>query len=244
MTVERSRVLAWEGCLNARDLGGYPTEDGGETRWDRIVRSDDLAQLTPSGRSALLEHGIRTIVDLRLPDELETYPPPFRGHPEVRYHNVSFIDPAVAADPYQPQGLIEDYLDMLEKFRESVGSVMTTIAGAPDGGVLFHCHAGKDRTGLIAALLLRLAGVPIPTVAEDYGLTSTLLRTSDEEWLASGPGERDDREREYEIWRARDEVMEAVLNRLEARHGSVERYLLDAGVSSADIAALRDRLLC
>ena len=101
MTTEQrewTRLLEWEGCLNARDLGGYETEDGRETRWGTVVRSDCPAALTEAGRAALAGYGVRAIVDLRLPAELAEDPNPFAdpGDHGIAYTNVSFIDPAAA----------------------------------------------------------------------------------------------------------------------------------------------------
>jgi protein-tyrosine phosphatase len=92
---EWTRLLEWEGCLNARDLGGYATEGGRETRWGAVVRSDSPAALTEVGRAALAAYGVRAIVDLRLPAELADHPNPFAepGDHGIAYTNVSFIDP-------------------------------------------------------------------------------------------------------------------------------------------------------
>lgn len=244
MTIDnQQRILDWEGAYNARDLGGYRTEDGRETRWERLVRSDNLIRLTSAGRRALEEHGVKTIIDLRLPQELEIDPPPFRDHESIAYHHLSFVDPSTVGQGSAPERLADDYVGMIERFAPRVGEVMRTIANAPEGGVLFHCHAGKDRTGVIAAFLLRLAGVPIETAAEDYALTRDLLRPVDEEWLENGSGTREWREKEYERTHARAEVMAEVLERVEAQHGSIEGYLLDAGVTQEEIEKLRERLL-
>ena len=164
MTTEQrewTRLLAWEGCLNARDLGGYETADGRETRWGTVVRSDSPAALTEAGRAALADYGVRAIVDLRLPGELADDPNPFAepGDHGIAYTNVSFIDPA-AAPPDAVSTLAEDYLGMLDRYRQGVAEAMAAIAGAPEGAVLIHCAAGKDRTGLISALLLGLVDVP------------------------------------------------------------------------------------
>jgi protein tyrosine/serine phosphatase len=86
---EWTRRLAWDGCLNARDLGGYPTGDGGRTRWGAVVRSDSVAALTEAGRQALLDYGVRSMVDLRLPQEVAAHPNPFAepGDHGVAYTN-------------------------------------------------------------------------------------------------------------------------------------------------------------
>jgi protein-tyrosine phosphatase len=246
VTIERewTRRLAWEGVLNARDLGGYPAAGGRETRWGAVVRSDSLGDLSGAGRAALAGYGIRAIIDLRLADEIARHPNPFAepGDHGVVYTNVSIIDPA-AGFPPDTFTLAENYLWMLDRFRGFVAEVMAAIAGAPEGGVLIHCAAGKDRTGLISALLLGLVGVPPETIAADYALTAELLRPRDEEWLEHGPGERAEREALLARYAPTAEVMLEVLGGLAERHGGVEGYLLEAGVAPADLDRLRERLL-
>jgi protein-tyrosine phosphatase len=93
----RVRRLDWAALVNARDVGGYPTTDGRSIRWGALVRSDSLSSLTPAGRDALIACGVRTVIDLRMPMEIERAPNPFadRRDDGIAYHNVSFIDPAV-----------------------------------------------------------------------------------------------------------------------------------------------------
>jgi protein-tyrosine phosphatase len=246
VTIERewTRRLAWEGCLNARDLGGYPTAGGGETRWGAVVRSDSLAALTEAGRAALADYGVRAIIDLRLQSERDQHPNPYAepGDHGIGYRTVSIIDPA-AGFPPDTFTLAENYLWMLDRFRRQVAEVMTAIADAPDGAVLIHCAAGKDRTGLVSALLLGLVGVPGETIATDYALTAEYLRPRDEEWLEHGPGERAEREAMAARFAPTAEVMLEVLAGLTERHGGVEQYLTGAGVGPGRLARLRDRLL-
>jgi protein-tyrosine phosphatase len=241
---EWTRRLAWEGCLNARELGGYPTADGRETRWGAVVRSDSPAALTEAGRAALADYGVRAIVDLRLPTELADAPNPFAepGDHGIAYTNVSFIDPAFAP-PDAVTTLADDYLQMLDRYRRPVAEAITAVAQAPPGVVLVHCAAGKDRTGLVAALLLALAGVPDETVAADYAMTGEALRPQLEAWLDSDPAGRAEREALLARYAPTAEVMLEVLARLADRYGGVEPYLLEAGVPQADLDRLRDRLL-
>ena len=196
------------------------------------------------GRPALADYGVRAIVDLRLPGELDREPNPFAepGDHGIAYTNVSFIDPA-AAPPEEVATLAEDYVRMLDRYRGGVADVMVAVAEAPEGGVLIHCAAGKDRTGLISALLLGLVGVPAATIADDYALTAELLRSRELEWLEHGPGERAEREAMVARFAPTAEVMLEVLARLTERWGGVEPYLLAAGVSRGDLERLRDRLL-
>jgi protein-tyrosine phosphatase len=145
---ERTRRLAWEGLLNARDLGGYRTADGRVTRWGAIVRSDNLTPLTAAGRAALLAYGVRSIVDLRRPEEAREHPNPFAepGSHGLEYVNVPFEDPAVYAFTEEPESLTVVYQLMLDHYQSRVADVMTSVADAPPGGVLVHCMGGKDRT--------------------------------------------------------------------------------------------------
>jgi protein-tyrosine phosphatase len=237
------RRLAWEGLLNARDLGGYPTANGGETRWRAIVRSDSLTTLTERGQVALVEYGVRSIIDLRHPSVVAQYPHPFAtaGSHTIRYTNYPFTDPASPHEG-EPDTLALLYIGRLERVADRIGAVMTEIANAPDGGVLIHCVGGKDRTGLVAGLLLSLVGVAPETVAADYALSGDYLRSREEEFLRNGPGERAERERLIAKFSPKAEVMLEVLSNMEERHGGAESYLLHAGVSPDDIGRLRRRL--
>jgi protein-tyrosine phosphatase len=243
---EWTRLLEWEGCLNARDLGGYATEEGRETRWGTVVRSDCPAALTEAGRAALAGYGVRAIVDLRLPAELADDPNPFAepGDHGVAYTNVSFIDPA-AAPPDAVSTLAEDYLQMLDRYRQGVAEALAAIARAPDdGAVLVHCAAGKDRTGLISALLLGLVDVPAETIAADYAMTAELLRPRERQWLEGlDPEERAQREAMLARYAPTAEVMLAVLEGLGERHGGVEPYLRSTGLGQDDLDRLRERLV-
>lgn len=246
MTIEeqRARLLAWEGLFNSRDLGGYPTADGRETRWGAVVRADNLGRLTDIGQAALADYGVRTIVDLRLPRELEEHPNPFAqpGDHGIGYYNISFVDPA--AEPLQGEmTLADEYKHMLDTFSSAVAAVMSAIAAAPEGGVLVHCMAGKDRTGIISALLLDLAGVPEQIVAEDYALSAENLRPLEEQWIETGPGDRAERERIVARYSPTVEGMTEVLEYLDERYGGVEAYLLAAGVTPDEIRRLRERLV-
>ena len=246
MTVEEQqrRVLAWEGCLNARDLGGYPTSNGGQTRWGVVVRADNLAPLTETGRRALMKYGVRSIVDLRKPDEVAQHPNPFTeaGEHGIAYTNISLVDPA-AAPSAEFTTLANDYKGLLDRFQAEIAAIMTAIAEAPEGAVLVHCIGGKDRTGIVSALLLDLAGVPRRAIGDDYALTAECLRPRDQEWLENGPGERAWRERELAKFMPTPQVMLEVLEHLDERYGGVEAYLLQTGVTPEDIARLRERLI-
>ena len=168
----RSRDLSWDGLLNARDLGGHPTEDGAETRWGSVVRADSVRQLSEEGWQAVVDYGIRTVVDLRSEEELAADPPAelpvdavhvsfFADRPDV----FEQVEAASVRAASHAEATREVYLIFLEHFRANVAAAIRAVGGAPEGGVVVHCHGGKDRTGLVTAFLLRLAGVPIAEIA-------------------------------------------------------------------------------
>ncbi|RYG94163.1 MAG: tyrosine-protein phosphatase, partial [Alphaproteobacteria bacterium] len=169
-----TRHLPVVGTYNVRDLGGYRAAMG-ETRWRRVLRADGLHRLDDAGMAVLVGEGVTTVIDLRHADELAHQPNPFEGNPAVRYHNVSLFD-QLSPTP-KPGGdlLLDLYKLALAERQDAIAAVLTTIAEAPEGVVLFHCTAGKDRTGIVAALLLGLVGVDADMIVEDYALTAGYL---------------------------------------------------------------------
>ena len=247
------RQLRWEACYNARDLGGYATADGGRTRWGAFVRADNLSRLTQAGQAALIAYGVRTVIDLRRAYELTIDLNPFAAPSEhtraVTYLNLPLglgadrdgILAVQAAGEGDDPSLMATFCLVLDHYWRGIAGVMAAIAAAPPGAVLFHCHAGKDRTGLVAALLLALAGVPSATIAEDYALSQVCLQPIFEHELRQEP---DPAKREQMPWwmAAAPTTMLGVLAHLEQRHGGAERYLRAAGVVAADLDRLRQRI--
>jgi protein-tyrosine phosphatase len=250
---EQTRHLRWESCYNIRDLGGYPTRDGGQTRFGTLVRADVLSRLTPIGRAALLDYGVRTVIDLRSPEELALDPNPFASPGEhdrhITYHNLQLgagADPegiaAVhAADEREDYSLAFLYHTILNHYGRGIAAIMRTIATAADGAVLFHCYAGKDRTGLIAALLLALADVPAEVIAEDYALTQDRLRPVFDAWIDDEPDPIQRARLAHQLGAA-PETMLALLEHLATSHDGAEAYLRAAGMAPNDIGRLLARL--
>lgn len=244
----RNRQLRWEGCANVRDLGGHPTEDGGSTAFGAVVRADCVRRLTEPGWAQLADYGIGTIVDLRFHDELAADPPfevpvdvvnvpvlpdPASSHwDEIQAISEAALDGAAATTAV--------YLEFLERFSEGFALAVSSVAGAGEGGVVVHCMAGKDRTGLVSALLLRLARVPAADVAADYALSERNLATFSEPWIAEAADERE-RERRRRIAATPATAMAAVLAELD-RNGGAAGYLREAGVPERDLELVRARL--
>lgn len=242
---EQDRTLTWDGCHNVRDLGDLPTVDGGLTRRGAFIRADVLGRLTPQGKQALLDYGVRTIIDLRAPDEVAELPSAvFDDDVQAPlYINVKqeLSPPEVLALFKQAQTRSELYTIALDHHAPNQVRVMRAIANAEPGGLIFHCHSGKDRTGIIAALLLDLAGVEPDAIAADYAETQKQLWPIYEKWLEETGGEE-----AIDHWWipiTEPQTMLDTLAHLETEYGGAEAYLLQGGQTPEEIAQLKARLL-
>ena len=225
--------------LNARDLGGYPTVDGAMTRRRSLLRTDDLAQLSRAGLRALAEYGIETVLDLRWPGEIATAPSPVpRELPAVRYVSVSLL----TENPEDWMALCgrctkEQWkCAVLERVRPQLKRALGVIAAAGPGPLLFHCVAGKDRTGVIAALLLALADVAPGAIAADYGMSTGNLRDAYLRRYRDG-----DPAAIIEAVRCPQETVYNMLEYLD-RAGGTRAYLAGIGLGNDEIGRLRARL--
>lgn len=173
------RHLPFDELPNFRDLGGYPTPDGHRVRPGLLYRADSLGKLSENTDdwTRFLGLGIGTVIDLRYPWEIER-----RGrvpeHPSFAYHNLSIehrpYDQAVLTPDIEPGPyLAERYAEVAEDGTEEIARALELVAAAAEAGtpLVFHCASGKDRTGLLAALVLGLLGVPEETIVEDFTLT-------------------------------------------------------------------------
>jgi protein tyrosine/serine phosphatase len=229
--------LVWDGCVNVRDVGG-------------IVRADNVRLLSDEGWQALVDYGVRRVVDLRFPQELAEDAP--RDAP-VEVVHISLLgethapdwqdefDAAMDRSQTAEEYLVWAYLEFLERFRERFARTFEAIADAPAGPVVVHCMGGKDRTGLIVALALRLAGDSLDEVAADYARSEANLAERHDAWVAAAPDAAERRRREM-LLPTPANAMRSVVEELERRYGSVEEYLRGGGLSNAHIERLRARL--
>jgi protein tyrosine/serine phosphatase len=245
------RIVEFTTVFNFRDLGGYPTEDGRTVRWGQLYRSDGLWRLTEDDVESFAALGIRTVLDLRRPDELEI-DGRIADSFGLDYHHVNFHadqwpDHDLGPDD-MPRYLADRYAEMADgglTGTDVVGRALRLLARGDAAPLVFHCAAGKDRTGVLAALTLSLLGVGDEHIADDYALSA-------------------ESERRYRLWRHAVTGTEAVeaghapawvlnpcpreamllfLTELRQRHGSFETYLDRAGLTHQDVEALRIRLL-
>jgi len=241
-----SRLVALDGIHNVRDLGGYARADGTETAWGRVYRACAQHRLSEQGVEKLHALGVATVVDLRSDAERQVMPSPFLDSSEASIVWVPLFDglapPTAMFETAPDLDLADRYIVALSECGANFRTVLTAIAEAPDAPLLFHCTAGKDRTGLIAALILSLAGVAAETIADDYGLTATLGKPLIDD-LNARALERGSNPRTLAKFMASEPAsMARVLAHLEASHGGARGYLAGTGMDDEALDRIGARL--
>jgi protein-tyrosine phosphatase len=233
-----------EGVYNLRDVGGYTTHDGRKTRWRTFLRADALHKLTPAAQQALIDHGVRTIIDLRHDDELAAAPNVFANSDQVTYHNLPlFAGASPSGNRTMPPDLETIYRYVLDERQTAVKAVFDAMTAADAFPVLIHCTAGKDRTGVITALMLGLAGVHAETIAEDYALTAHYAEGLFVELRAGAAAAGRDLAVFERYLESKPEAMINTLAYLEEKYTSVQSYLERIGLTDAQIAQLRQQMI-
>ncbi len=237
-TPEQRRHLRLDGTRNLRDTGGYPASDGRagpgrQTRWHTLFRSDELTCLPAHAEAELRALGIRHVVDLRWPDELERSPNAFADDADIRYTSVSLL----ADDPTPDHGLDGMYRHILDERWEQLGEVVRSLVEPGGLPVVIGCAAGKDRTGVTIALLLSLCGVPDDVVAADYALSAATFAGRNETF----PWHDWRRTLSFPV-QSPPEFMASTLAHLASEHGGARALLRSIGLADADLDALVDAL--
>ena len=239
------RVIDLEGCLNFRDLGGYPTADGRRIRWRRLFRSDALHLLTPADVRRLRDElRVRAVVDLRSTAERQGETRDPLAVADVEVHHVPLYDGDTRRGEGMgaPFSLAERYFLLAEFAREKIARVVRILANA-DGAAVYHCAAGKDRTGVISAVLLGLLGVRDDVIVADYAATRENLDAIVARLMAT-PGYQTMLEAlPPDTMHAEPETMLTLLGRIRERYGSMRDYARAAGIEDAVLARLEHGLL-
>ena len=245
MSLTGERLVAFANIHNFRDLGGYTGLDGATVHWRRLYRSDDLSRVVGADQELFSSLGVRTVIDLRRPVEIDNIGriPAFDG---FTYHHIHLDYPSWPAMQFadteaRSAYVTERYLEMAGTATAGIGDALRMIADADQAPLVFHCIAGKDRTGVVAALTLSLLGVPDPDIADDYHLSEG-AEAANWEWYRSRDSNLVDR-RWMHIVVSPPQAMLDFLVELRRRHGSVEAYAASIGVTPAHVAAMRSHLL-
>jgi protein-tyrosine phosphatase len=227
---------------NVRDLGGYSTRDGGTTQWGRFVRAGDMDQLSADDQAKLIDYGIDAVIDLRMQKEVTEMPNVFSDSEHVAFYNHDFwgdrfIDYRSGKRGAPPEVKLADlYCSGLVKSGFIMAEIMKTIADGGHSGFAYHCRSGKDRTGLVSALLLAIADVPEETICADYALTAKYLFSPDKDKRVKPdqPG--------YYLHGCAPETMALTLAFINDEFGSVVGYLTETGVTEQQQQRIRARL--
>jgi protein-tyrosine phosphatase len=243
------RWIELRGADNTRDLGGLAVADGGYTRSGRLLRAGTLQDLTAGDVTYLTQVlGVRTVVDLRLPDEAEREGSALKGIPAVRYLSLPLssagnIRPDMVADAAE-MDIVGHYVALVEGSAANIVTAARVFADELSGPAIFHCAAGKDRTGVLAAVVLDAVGVSREAIIADYALTGLRMEQISARLLRLKTY-RDMRALSRDIKGAAtadEESMVGFLGELRARYGSGGGYLTAHGMSAGELAALRTRL--
>lgn len=239
------RGVLFEKVFNFRDLGGYKTSDGRSVTRNRLFRADDLSRLSETDSERFARLGIRTVVDLRRTEEIDVDGriPQFDG---FSYRHVHLIYPMWPSREFADTTervtyLVERYREMSIDAAAGFGEGLRLIADADAAPLVFHCIAGKDRTGILAALTLSLLGVADDDVADDYALSEWAEEAAWDYRASMDPSLIGGRWTHIQV--CPREAMLEFLDDVRSRHGSIEEYAADVGVTKDHIAAMRGHLL-
>ena len=219
-----------ENLMNIRDLGGHITSNGTKTKYGKIIRSDVPYNLTKEEIDKILTLNIDTVIDFRTETEIKKKPCVFSNIKNIEYYNI----PMYGGDkmPESEDKIAPRYFNMIED-KASIYKIMKIISSSKNG-VLYHCTAGKDRTGVISALILSLVGVSIEDIAEDYYVSWGNIKPLIDEILAKNP--------DFVIFENKREYIEIFLKMLYGKYESVENYLKNIGLTKEEIISIRNKL--
>jgi len=239
------RRLPLENVHNLRDLGGYAAGDRGITQWHVFLRSDNIYNLSEKDKQFLLDYGLTTVIDLRSADEVRDKPNPLCGDKKIKYYNIpllksnmsDLIKETTSSGNMDKFRLSDLYIGILEQSKSLVREVFEILAAPEAACTLFHCTAGKDRTGVVAALLLDLAAVSHEDIMSNYEITNTHLRKVYGELGAIAPGVP------MTLIESSPVNIEVFLKYLYKNYSNAEKYLLSIGLSPRQIAAIKDKFV-
>ena len=238
------RFLLLESTTNTRDLGGLDLMAGGLTVRGRLIRSDAFLNLSDHDLALLTTLGLSTVIDLRETGELTLEPSALRDRSGVEVHHVSVWEHvnAHAGRPADPWDITAFYVAALDHAPAAFALGVRLLAEAP-GAALFHCTVGKDRTGLLAALILEAVGVSRDLVIEDFALTHDRIGTVRTRLLADAERRGVDPRDFGRLLGATPDLIVPALDHLDRAFGGAEAYLGRAGVDERTLERLRTKLL-
>lgn len=232
MTEKVYKRYPLESLSNFRDLGGYPTKNGGITKYGVFFRSASMSNVSGKDLKVLKEMGIKKIIDLRYHSESREAPDVSLNDPEIDTKNISLMEPIsldeieVNSDEVNTATLVRMYIKIIERCGKQIAKVIDELAKEPAGGTLFHCVTGKDRTGIIAMLLLSIAGVDDSDIIADYEISHIYIKRFT-----------------FNITGSNYINMQELIRYINNKYSSAIEYLFKLGVKEDTIDILRRRFV-
>lgn len=241
---ENYRRLPLKNVHNLRDLGGYAAEEYSITKWHCYLRSDNVYNITDSEKEFLKGYGLTTVIDLRSPDEVKDKPNPFMNDKGVGYHNIPLLSMDMSeiiskanAKEMKTFKLGDLYKAIAENSQAELRRVFGVFLEESSVCTLYHCTAGKDRTGVISALLLSMVGVELEDIMADYEVTNTHLRKIYRNIKHIAP------EIPISMIESAPINIEEFINHINENYGGAVEYLLNIGLTSSEIGKLKTKFL-
>ena len=236
------RHIPIPGTHNFRDAGGYRVEGGGSIRWRTLFRTDSLHNVPQEDLDQIVELGVRSAVDVRYPHEVRSRAHPLSSHAAVAYHNAPLSDLTVPWS--EPISTLEEMnLFFLDDHASRISAALQRFAAPGAFPALVNCTLGKDRTGLVVALLLAIAGVSRGDIVRDYMLSDVPTTDLRARTVRLAVGNGADEKLVRELSSIRPSVMERTLDHLETTYGGAEGYARSVGLTSQQIESIREALV-
>lgn len=233
--------IPMEMAYNVRDLGGYYAKNNMVTKNGKFLRAGGITALTETDISKLIGYGVKTVIDLRSEEEIDEKPNTFAHHETVKYYHIGLLDELdeklYPLKTGETDFLGELYIVMLDNCKHNIMQVFKTFAHSMDNCTLFHCTAGKDRTGIIAAILLDMAGVDYYDIIANYEVTYTYIKKRLSEIIGDSP------EDHARIGLSNPQSIEMFLKYLYAEYGGAEQYLKHIKISNEEINTIKNNFV-
>jgi len=220
---------------NMRDIGGYPIDSLRYVAEGKIIRSNLPISLSQRSLLELIKRGYDTVIDFRSDEELEINKSIFWGNDNFKYNHIKINGNGRV--PESKEDVLNSYIEMLEG-KEQIKKVFNVIAEAK-GGVIYYCTAGKDRTGVITALILKLLGVDDKDIVVDYVVSGIYIKEMIQEFAEKMKDKKDI----FEVIKPKDKTMFDLLEYIANEYDSVEKYLISCGVEEKEILKIKNKYI-
>jgi len=231
----KSRRILLENLHNLRDLGGIPISLNRSTKYKVFLRSDALTNVTKKERDFLYKYGVRNVIDLRSTHEVLKHKSPIEGDLRFKYFSIPLLDRHIGKVKDDNLNMNKMYINIVDEYKEEIKNILSLLINFK-GASLYYCAAGKDRTGIISAIILLVNHVNILDVLADYEISSTYLTKRTEHLKNLYP------DINMHLMESKKESLLFIIEYINNKYGSLNNYLLSIGLTNKDILKLANKL--